>query len=580
MRNLVNTRLVAILIVSLASGLTPALADDEYQSPAPSLVRLSATQPAAVHVGQSEALRTMLSYDRIAIGNPDVLDASRMSSRELAIHGKMVGTTNVLAYNGDRVVQSFYVEVTQDVASAETTNGAYLPQMAQAAYSPAEPETTSSPPVRQATGQPSDLTQLRQIAAQQAYLSAPPAASTQYGIDRDAIVKVGQSEPLRTSNSFDKITVANDELLDVTPISDREFLVRGKVAGETNILVYKGGTMVQSFNVEVTQDVSAIMADLLALYPDHSFNVRRVGRRIFIEGEVDDDQMEALVVSIVESYSEGGVINALTIESPRQVVLQVRFLEASRQSIKELGLGNVINRVGDFSFSTGAGLVSGFAPNTAGVLNGGSGSVGIDVLVNALEEKGVIRTLAEPNLVATSGESASFLAGGEFPVPIAAEYDRVTIEFREFGVGLEFEPTVIGNDRVALAVRPEVSQIDPRNSVRLAGFEIPALIVRKADTHVELRSGQTFAIAGLLQNAYDNEVMQTPFLGDVPILGTLFRSTRFRENETELIILVTPTLLNSGDDYSPVQTELTAPPRPSQQELFLLGNVEAQGALQ
>lgn len=382
-------------------------------------------------------------------------------------------------------------------------------------------------------------------------------------------VSVGRSEPVQARASFNKIAVANDEIIDVTPMSDLQFLVRGKMVGRTNILIYRDGTLIDSMEVKVNQDLDSIHADLKALFPDHEFKLRRVANKIYIEGEVNDTSTEDRVLQIVESYAPDNVINALDV----QRALKVRFLEASREDIKQLGLGNVISRPGDFTFSTSASIISGLAANTTGTLYGGSGATSLDISLAALEEKGIIRTLAEPNLVATSGEEASFLAGGEFPVPVAAEDQRVTIEFREFGVGLEFEPKVLSKDRVSLKVQPEVSQVDSRNAIRVSGFEIPSLIVPKADTSVELRDGQTFAIAGLLQNSYDNDVMQTPFLGDIPVLGALFRSTRFRENETELIILVTPTLINAAEAPPATQEVMIDVQEPSEAELFFLGLV-------
>lgn len=392
-------------------------------------------------------------------------------------------------------------------------------------------------------------------------------------LQTDMSLAVGRSDPLQSSYTFNKVVVSDDEIVEVTPISDRQLLIRGKGVGRTNVIVYRDDTLVHMVNVEVTQDLASIEADLKALFPEHEFKLRRVAEKIYIEGEIDDATLEERVISVVESYAPEKVINALTVKSPRQVALKVRFLEASRDDIKQLGLGNFIARAGDFAFSSPAALVSGLAPNTDGVIYGGSGSTTLDIMIQALEEKGTIRTLAEPNLVATSGQPASFLAGGEFPVPIAAEDNRITIEFREFGVSLDFEPEVLSKDRVNLKVKPEVSQVDQRNAIRLSGFEIPSLIVRKADTNVELASGQTFAIAGLLQNSYDNNVVQTPFIGDVPVIGSLFRSTRFRERETELIILVTPVLLNAAEQQLADDEVLPEVQKPSESELFFLGSV-------
>lgn len=385
---------------------------------------------------------------------------------------------------------------------------------------------------------------------------------------------LGRSEPMTAARSFNKIAVSDGDILDVTPISDTQFLVRGKAVGRTNIIIYRDGSLVQMVEVLVTQDVASIQADLKALFPQHTFRLRRVSDKLYVEGEVADSGVERRVLDVLQSYAPDNVINAMTVAAPRQVALKVRFLEASRDAVKELGLGNVISRPGDFAFTTAASIITGSAPNTSGTLFGGSGSTSMDLMVRALEEKGIVRTLAEPNLVASSGQPASFLAGGEFPVPVAAEDQRVTIEFREFGVSLDFTPEVLSSDRVHLKVQPEVSQIDSRNAIRISGFEIPALIVRKADTAIDLRDGQTFAIAGLLQNSYDNDVIQTPFLGDMPVLGSLFRSTRFRERETELVILVTPTLITAAEAPNDVAELQHDKHQPTQAELFFLGRIE------
>lgn len=403
-------------------------------------------------------------------------------------------------------------------------------------------------------------------------MAEPTDVTRSASVTADIEVPLGHNVPVQAATRFTKIAVADDQTVTVTPMSDTEFLVRGKEAGSTNIIIYNDAHLVQVVNVRVTQDVAMILADLEALFPEQEFRLRRVNDHLYVEGEVEDSVMESRVLSVLQSYS-ADVINALTVKSPGQVALQVRFLEASREDIKQIGLGNIISRPGDFAFMTTSSLVSGLSPKTSGTLYGGSGGVQIDVLIDALEEKGIVKTLASPTLVSSSGETASFLAGGEFPIPVAAEFDRLTIEFREFGVGLEFQPEVLGNDRVNLRVKPEVSQVDSRNSITLSGFEIPSLIVRKADTSIELRDGQTFAIAGLLQNSYDNDVSQTPLLGDIPVLGALFRSTRFRESETELIILVTPRLLNSGDEPDYVETLMTTVTEPSEAELFFLGLV-------
>ena len=198
------------------------------------------------------------------------------------------------------------------------------------------------------------------------------------------------------------------------------------------------------------------------------------------------------------------------------------------------------------------------------------GPVNVDVALNALEEKGVLRTLARPNLVALSGDTASFLAGGEFPVPVGQADDVITIEFREFGVSLAFSPTVLGEDMINLRVRPEVSSLDTLNSVQLGGVSVPGLSVRRADTTVELRDGQAFAIAGLLQNSYTSDVRQTPWLSSVPVLGSLFSSKRFARSETELVIIITPRLVQPAPSVDSLATPLDAFDEPSESAFFLL----------
>jgi pilus assembly protein CpaC len=221
-------------------------------------------------------------------------------------------------------------------------------------------------------------------------------------------------------------------------------------------------------------------------------------------------------------------------------------LEATRSVLKDIGLmANVGNS--SFSFASGTGLVGATAPQGLLTLTGGAGSTMIDVQLQALEQKGLIRTLARPNLVALSGEKASFLAGGEYPYPVPQGRDQVTLEFRPYGVKLDFQPLVQDNGLIRLAVQPEVSQLDPANSLRINNVTVPGLIVRRTGTVVELKNGDSLAIGGLFQREYANTMKQVPGLGDIPVLSALFRSTQWRRNETELMILVTPRLATAAD---------------------------------
>lgn len=266
----------------------------------------------------------------------------------------------------------------------------------------------------------------------------------------------------------------------------------------------------------------------------------------------------------------GGVANGLAVEQAQQVMLEVRFVEASRDIVKEFGIGLNASRTGDFAIATDGDIVSGIAQQFGAAFRQGFTGGAVDVTINALEEKGVLRTLARPNLVALSGDTASFLAGGEFPIPVGQEQDAITVEFREFGVSLAFTPTVLGEDMINLKVRPEVSAIDLTNAVAFGGVQIPGLSVRRTETTVELRDGQAFAIAGLLQNSYVNDARNTPWLSSVPVLGALFSSKRFERSETELVIIITPRLVQPAASADDLATPYDAFREPSEQEYFLL----------
>ncbi|WP_084398909.1 type II and III secretion system protein family protein [Henriciella aquimarina] len=391
----------------------------------------------------------------------------------------------------------------------------------------------------------------------------------------DLTVTVNRSTPVNVARPFKRIAVSQPEIADASPTADNRLYVRGRSIGSTNILVYdEDGALVEVIDVRVQYDLGAIRSDIAALYPEIRLDLRTVAQRLHVSGDVPDDTTAAEIMEIASSYAPDATIDALDISSPQQVMLEVRFVEASREDVKEIGLGSEVSRAGDFIFSTGSSLLSGNPPKTIASILGGSGSVNIDVFLRALEEKGIIRTLAEPNLVARSGEPASFLAGGEFPVPVSADQDVVTIQFREFGVGLEFTPVIISDSKIRLEVSPEVSQLDPRNSVRLSDVEIPALSVRKATTVIELGDGESFAIAGLIQNTVDTSSVQTPWLGDVPILGALFRSNRFRENETELVIIITPRLVHPAAKGTKLSDPRQGRTEPSEAERLLLGRVD------
>jgi pilus assembly protein CpaC len=276
------------------------------------------------------------------------------------------------------------------------------------------------------------------------------------------------------------------------------------------------------------------------------------------------------------------VINAVRVNAPQQVMLEVRFVEASRSASRDLGVNwQVVQQKLAATGSNGiqaatgvAGLVSGATP--FGTILGSMLGNGVqaDVLVKALEERGIVRRLAEPNLIALSGDTASFLAGGEFPIPVASNLGQVSVEFKKYGVGLAFTPTVLGDGLINLKIEPEVSQIDPTTVITVGAITIPALIVRRANTTVELRDGQSFAIAGLLQSTNSADQSQLPWLADVPILGALARSAAYQKKETDLVIIVTPRLVRPARPGDVLRTPLDGSRPANDPEFFLLGQSE------
>jgi pilus assembly protein CpaC len=293
-----------------------------------------------------------------------------------------------------------------------------------------------------------------------------------------------------------------------------------------------------------------------------------------LSGNLSDTVAVAKALAVAEQYAPGAVTSALTVRSPQQVMLEVRFVEATRSAGRELGL-NVSALTHGAAATTGLGLATGSIPfGTILTRLLGSGNNEIDVVLRALERNGTVRTLAEPNLVALSGDKASFLAGGEFPFPVAQDNNRVTIEFKKFGVGLIFTPTVLADKLINVKIEPEVSQLDTTRTPQLNSIEIPSLTVRRANTTVELRDGQSFAIAGLLQTSNTKTLSQLPWIGDVPVLGALFRSASFQRNETDLVIIVTPRLVRPTDAPVKLATPLDDRLPANDSDFFLLGKSE------
>lgn len=400
-------------------------------------------------------------------------------------------------------------------------------------------------------------------------------------------VPLGQSLAINTQVLIERIAVGNPNVADIVPLSEASFNVTGIRVGRTNVTLYgPGGKVAGVLNVEVSPDVSDLERTLRHAVPGANVRVGTANGRLHLSGTVPDAISLQRVLDIADQYGSEKVINALRVNSPQQVMLEVRLIEASRNSGKELGI-SWFGSSGNTTVFTGNSNSNGLSPNTSNLTSTNSPfgtvlsqvlafGVNADVLVQALESKGLARRLAEPNLVALSGEKASFLAGGEVPIPIPQGDGQITIEYKEFGVRLEFTPTVLDDGLINLLLEPEVSTIDDSVLVEVGDLVVPAFNSRRVRTTVELRSGQSFAIAGLLQSNNITNQEQIPWLGNIPVLGTLFSSRSFQKDQTDLVVIVTPHLAQPARPGTSLSSPLDGTRSSNEIELFLLGKAEVK----
>jgi pilus assembly protein CpaC len=390
---------------------------------------------------------------------------------------------------------------------------------------------------------------------------------------------VGRSTVLNTTTPIARVSLTSADIADALVTSPTQLLVHGKAPGTISMFVWNRDGDVQRYEVSVARDIARLTDQVKELFPGEKIEVRTSGRDVVLAGTVSSKEIADKAVGLGASYVDRreDVVNLMQVATPRtdQVLLRVRFAEVSRQALTELGLSlftsptgihNTLGRVTTQQFGSAdfTDLAWSKADNTFGSdVAASSGKVtfsdflnlfvlsekfDLGVLIRALQSRGLFQSLAEPNLVAESGKEATFLAGGEFPIPIAQGSGAnmaVSVQFKEFGIRLAFTPQVDG-DRIHLKVAPEVSSLDFGNAVVMNGFRIPALTTRRTATELELRDGQTFAIAGLLNNTMNSTLQKVPGIGDIPILGLLFRSKAAQKNRTELVVMITPEILREG----------------------------------
>jgi pilus assembly protein CpaC len=446
--------------------------------------------------------------------------------------------------------------------------------------------------------------------------SQPPAPEPVQHI----VIAVNKSVTIPVSRPFSSAVVGSPEIADALPMTDRALYIQAKKIGTTNVSIYdENMRLIKVVDVEVAFDTGNLQSKIRASTGNAGIRVGNDNGQVVLSGTASDALTADKVFNLAKAWApNGAVINAMTVASPQQVMLKVRFLEVSRTAGRQLGINwTAINGSGTRGVTTGVGGLTTSPPQIGGTQNGtvtcsggtcppfGNGifqaagtfvgsSVGapfgvilaeivnkgiqIDSLITALETKGLLQRLAEPNLVALSGDTASFQAGGQFPVPIAITsgvgLSTPTIEFKDFGILLRFRPTVLNNGIINLSINPEVSELDFTNAVTISGTTIPSILLRRATTTVELRDGQSFAIAGLLQADNARNISQLPWIGSVPVLGTLFRSASYQKDQSDLVIIVTPSLVQPAPPGARLATPFDDTVPSNDVDFFLMGQME------
>ena len=403
--------------------------------------------------------------------------------------------------------------------------------------------------------------------------------------ERVVSVSKGGSALLVNPVPISRFSVGDPAIAEVTVVSPTEVILNGKGLGNTTLFVWDNTSQVRVYSVEVTADAPGLERFLRSLMPEEEIQVAASGNTVTLSGTVKDPNSVSRAVQVAQS-SGATVIDNLVAPPAVQVLVKVRFAEINRTALRDWATRlRVINphQVSD------AGDWFGFTDPSAAVETIGflldSGNEEIEALVQAAVGRGDLRTLAEPNLLTLPGREAYFLAGGEFPYPSiqGTGTTAITVTFKEFGIRLKFTPNIARNGAIRLKVEPEVSTLDFANGLVISGFEIPSLRTRRAQTEVELREGQHLAVAGLLDNESTRNLTKIPILGDIPILGELFRSRSLRQRRTELVVLVTPSLVMASDTALPVPTGepgTTPPPESWRWEGNLKGPARAANPLQ
>ena len=396
----------------------------------------------------------------------------------------------------------------------------------------------------------------------------------------------GKSIVLQSAAPVSRVSIAAPEVADFLVLSATEIYITGKAAGSTNLILWQNKKLVAIFDLEVVYDLSRLKQQMHEILPDEeALQVIGTNDSITLSGKISSAANLSQAVALAKSYApQGKINNFVEVGGVHQVMLEVRIAEMSRSLTRRLGINFAAQKGDKFAVSLLGGLTQLedsivaaepllASPAVNALFRFGTGDWTWTGLIDALKEDGLVKILAEPTLITMSGQSASFLAGGEFPVPVPQGLGTVGIEYKPFGVGLVFTPTVLSKEKISIQVTPEVSELDFSTAVVIEGFVTPGITTRRASTTVELGDGQSFAIAGLLRETILTAVSKFPILGDIPILGVLFQSKSFQKRKTELVIIVTPHLVKPLD-MAKVSLPTDFYVEPSETEFYLFGKIE------
>ena len=422
-------------------------------------------------------------------------------------------------------------------------------------------------------------------------ISAGPAAETPTATEIDLLV--GRSTILNVGSTISRVSLTVPDVADAMVTTPQQLLIHGKTPGTISLFVWDKAGGIKTYEVTVRRDLSQLVEQVKQLFPGEPITVTGSGKDVVLAGTVSSKYVVDKAADVAGGYVEKkeNVVNLLKQaegQTSNQVLLRVRFAEVSRSAMQEIGASYILDRFKsdwDARATTQQFSAPNFDDSQPGKITFSdflnvflfNSKHGVGTVIRALQNKGLFQSLAEPNLIASNGKEASFLAGGEYPYPVVqpgSGGNSVTIMFKEFGVRLNFTPTVLSGDMISLKVRPEVSALDFSNAITLQGFRVPALSTRRTETEVELQDGQTFAIAGLMNNTLNNTMSKIPGIGDIPVLGYLFRSRAYQKQQTELVVMITPQIVRRGstgvsqglpsldEPYLGAPSKTIAPPAP------------------